>query len=435
MSRDSEYNYLSGDAGLVAQKAEQYGEIGRAIARSVTTLNAIVKADEQKSQAISKLRDGAEDVAREIALAQKRYSLTAEALGGYASSLGAAQTSASDAIRAISVAETELASAQRAQTRAADAAEIPGEDQAQHKRLANNAEDLVHERAGDVAVAEGLWRAARTAKENAAGTAERSIDDAVNGKVGDKLNDNLWDNMTFILDAVKVVCQIAGVLAIFLSWVPILGAVLIGLAILGAVITLVDSVVKLTRGQASWGDVAFAAAGVLLAAFGGKLVAHLAKIAKFKSLAQLASPKPGAVGFMSSKAFKSISGISKATVKQEMKSLTKWSTILKQTFKSPFASNLGTGTKFTEKLLNGAKVGWHDAVHNPFGFKSLEAGMPGFDQLSNSAKVMLVVLDSRTGLSKLQTATNGLISGADVSMKPESLLHDAVNYIENSVRR
>src|SRR5690606_41834779 len=57
-----------------------------------------------------------------------------------------------------------------------------------------------------------------------------------------------------VLDWVKVGCDIAAVLSIFLAWVPILGQVLLVLAAIGAIIAIVDAAIKFANGEGSFGE-------------------------------------------------------------------------------------------------------------------------------------------------------------------------------------
>jgi hypothetical protein len=430
MSTDTEYNTLTGDATVVLRKAQRYEELGRAIARSVLTLGNIAQADGNKSKGVSALKDSAADVARDIGKAQERYSLTAEALLGYAGKLQVAQDDAITAISAITAAEGEVSTAAAKKNAAEAKAELPGEDQAVKQRAADAAGDDFAGAATALAHAHGLWRAARKLKDDAARHAAGQIDDVVNGKVGDQLNDSWWDNLGDIKAGLLKVCEIAAVLSIFLSWVPVLGAVLIGLALLGALVTLVDASIRLSRGEGSLSDVIFAAVGVVLAAFGGKIVSYLAKLAKFKSAGVLAKVRPGKEGFLNRKAFKTVFGASKNASRQELKTLTSFKGAMKEIVQSPFDLKLGTGSTMLDKLRSGAKLNFAEFYQNPLKMKVAE--MP-FEHMTRGAKVTLGVLDYRQVAGSFQTATNAFV-GSDISMKPESVLKDVSNAVESRIR-
>ncbi|MCU1442711.1 MAG: hypothetical protein JWQ59_861 [Cryobacterium sp.] len=427
---DTEFNPLTGDAEVVLAKARRYEELGEAIARSVITLKKLSEADEQKSDAIAAVKESAANVARDIGLAQERYSLTAQALLTYGAALGDAQDDAVRAISAIATAEVELSDARTARSAAETAAETPGEEQSANQKAADTADEAYQLRMVELGAAQGLWRAAKELKDAAATTAAGSISDVVNGKVGGQLNDTPWDDISKLKGILQVVCEIAGVLAIFLAWVPILGAVLIGLAILGAVIALVDASVKLSRGEGSLSDVIFAAVGVVLAAFGGKLVAHIAKLANVKSAAKVASIAKGKDGYLNSKGFTKVFGASKSATRQDLRNITGFKAGLKETLKNPFELKMGTGSSFNQRWVNGFKTGQSEFLLNPWKLKSIDAPL---DQLTTGAKITLGVLDFRTVGGTLQTAAGA--AGVDISFKPESMLKDVANAAEAKITR
>ena len=431
---DTAFNNLTGDADVVLAKARRYEELGLAIARSVTTLHRISEADENKSKAVAALKESAENVARDIGKAQERYSLTATALIAYSGKLKTAQDDAVTAISTISQAEGEVSAAGTKKTQADQKAEAAGDDQAVNQKAAENMADSYDTRVHELGVAQGLWHAARAAKDAAAKSAADDINDVVTGDVGDKLNDSRWDDWGSVLDAIKVVCEWAGVLAIFLSWVPILGAVLVGLALLGAVIALIDASVKLQRGEGSLSDVIFAAVGVVLAAFGGKLVTYLAKAAKAKSAGALAFRASKSKGLYAGQ-FKKVFGVTKTAARAELKSLTSFKGAAKEIFQNPFESKLGAGSNLAEKWLAGAKTEGLDALKNPLKLKSVD--MPWGD-LTAGAKVTLVVLDARQvggSIEKLMNDPGNLNTEGDIKLRPESLLKVASNGVEGLVTR
>ena len=137
------------------------------------------------------------------------------------------------AISAIGSADSDVAAAESGRIRANLNAEAPGADQVANAKAAAVAEDTLTASTHALGSAHELWHTARQRKDDAASVAESEIDDVVNGKVGGELNDSAWDDLKSFNDTLKVICEVAGVLSIFLAWVPILGAVLIGLAILG----------------------------------------------------------------------------------------------------------------------------------------------------------------------------------------------------------
>lgn len=275
---DSPYRPLAGSPDDLEREALHYQRIAEAIARSATTLKAISGAHEMRSDAVDALRDTAATVGADIDKARERYQKTAEALQTYSGELRQAQKDADTAIASISAREQEretahrtLAHAQDAVTQATDA----------EKSTAQAAAGRAHHdaAAADAALgtAQQQWNDALAAKNRAAARAITAIVEVVdkknNGLKDDWLDD--WGNALFHI--FKTICDWAAILSIFLAWVPGLGEVLLALAAIGAVLDLVMAMVKLSRGEGSWGDVALAAVGVVLTLAGGKLISLAAK--------------------------------------------------------------------------------------------------------------------------------------------------------------
>ncbi len=275
---DHEYQPLQGDPDLLQQKANHYADIAEAIARSVTTLRKIHDVDDMKSQATEKLKDSSDDVAKDIEKAHDRYSVTASALLTYSSHLRTAQQHANSAISRINSLQSSADSAHHALTKAkSDADDATGADATDAKTALTKAQQDAESADQDLSAAQDAWRAALKIKTDAAHTAAQAIIDVVDHN-NHGLEDSWWDDWgSALFSILKTICDIAGILAIFLAWVPILGEVLLILAAIGAVIDLVESIVKAINGEGSWWDVAFAAAGAVLTIFGGKIFEVAAK--------------------------------------------------------------------------------------------------------------------------------------------------------------
>ncbi|PWC06105.1 putative T7SS-secreted protein [Mycetocola zhujimingii] len=275
---DTEFQPLEGDDAVVSSKATHYLEIAHAITRSIASLKSLADTSQMTSKAIDAVRTSATSVAEDIAKAQERYEVTANALQTYAGKLKTAKSNADTAIASIGSAQSNVDAAETAKTTAQKAAE--GDPTLPPTAVDDADSDLV---AASSALSgyQQDWRDARTYKNNAAEEAVASIIGVTEGKKGDKLNDSLWDNVgSKIYEAFKNICKWAGILAIFFSWVPFLGQILMVLAAIGAILELVDSLVKAIGEGGSWMDVLGAAAGVALTFFGGALIKHLGKLAK-----------------------------------------------------------------------------------------------------------------------------------------------------------
>lgn len=281
---DSEYNELSGEASVLHSKGQHYLEIANAITRSAASLDRIADTSEMTSKAVTAVRASSAKVSEDIKKAQARYRETAEALMAYAGALAAAKSDAQTAIRGMNAAENSVDDAVTARKQVES---TPNEDPALQQTAADNAGDDVVTATAVLSGYQQDWRDARAAKNSAAGAAIDRIIGVTEGDVGDRLKDDGWDNWgSKIVDALKVIGKWAGILAIFLSWVPVLGQALLILAAIGAVLTLIDSIVDVIAGDGTLLDVLGATVAVVLTFFGGALISHLGKLAKSAVLAK-----------------------------------------------------------------------------------------------------------------------------------------------------
>lgn len=282
---DKEYQPLSGDPDLLAAKATHYQSIADAISRSTTALKKIHDVDDMKSQATEALTKMADDVAKDIDKAHDRYDKTAKALLTYSHALRTAQADAQRAIADIADKQGDLDAANRAVTQAQSHADQTAQsttaqpaDQDAAKRAAARAHDHATDVGGELAAAQQRWRDARDAKTSAANTAHDAIEDVVDRHNNGLKNPSFWEKLVdAIHDVLKVICDIAGVLAIFLAWVPILGEVLIVLAAVGALLDIIDAAVALINGSGDVWGLVFAVGTAAITLFGGKIFAFAAK--------------------------------------------------------------------------------------------------------------------------------------------------------------
>ncbi len=328
---DYPYNRLKGDPDLLASKARHYASIADAISRSVHALDSVADEDTMKSQSLEKIRETARKVKDDIAKAQDRYRVTADALSEYS---GLLRTAQDDAVTAIAEIEEKQGAANTARSTATRAeyavAFAPETEAATAQTSATQAADAADAADAALRSAHQKWENAKADKDRAAEAARGKINGVVNGEGNKGLNDGWWDNWgATLFQILKTICDIAGVLAIFLAWVPILGQILLVLAAIGAIITLVEAIVKVATGQGTWGDVILAAVGAVLTLFGGKIFAMAAKTFKASIIVKS--------GLKTSSSLRALQGVKSGqkfmTAKQAQKILNKPIT---DAFKQPF---------------------------------------------------------------------------------------------------
>jgi hypothetical protein len=440
---DTEYLPLKGDPELLLAKAQHYSSIADAITRSVTTLKKIHQVDEMKSKATEALKDKSGDVADDIDKARDRYKNTASALMTYAHKLRVAKDAADVAISHIHQKQTEASQANHAANTATDGVATAADaDKTTAQTAAQKAEDAATAAQGELRAAHQEWHDALEIKNDAAEVAVKAIIEVVEGKKNHGLKDGWWDNWgSKVLDVIKVICEIAGFLSIFLAWVPILGAVLVGLAILGALITLVESIVKFANGEGSFTDVIFAAVGVVLAAFGGKIAAYLGKLVKFQAATKVMTKGED---FLNSKGFKVVFGESKAALRSgKLKSLFSdgpgFKTMMND-IKNPFDLKLGKGSNLFGQFTDGAATSFAKFMKNPLSLASVENGAKVLAEAPLSgAKVAMYAMDGRKILStgeKIWNSGDDLFGGGDhhITLKPESVVQIGINSQEKAIR-
>ena len=295
---DVQYEVLAGDPQLVKTKGEEYQAIAAAISASVKTLDDIVDQVEQKSLAMEATRDLAGDVASNIRKATDRYQKTGDALVAYASDLERTQNSSRYPARRIAEIEESLVGARYTAALRRDEHHIAtrgdDEDAIETARTRmDNADTRVENLESALVTHQEAWQTAQTEKATAATTAVNAIIEVTEGEGGEELNDGFWDHVGVIVDIVKVICDIAGILAIFLAWVPFLGQALLILAAIGAILSVVDAAIKYANGEGGLGELIGAVVMGVLTLFGGKILGFLAKRVHISALARVPAGKLG----------------------------------------------------------------------------------------------------------------------------------------------
>lgn len=305
MARDREYEKLRGDATLLSQRAVTYESVADAIREATASLRVVADTEEMRAKSVDAVRESATKLADTIAPAETRYRETATALGDYAVVLDEAISEADTAIANMATAETAVATARAEYATALENERNPPGDESP----TDLATAVTRARGELVAAEAGLtgyqdaWRAARTKKEDAARVAREAIEACVKDS---PLNDGFWDNWG---DLIKTICDVAGVLAIFLAWVPGLGQLLIGLAALGALIAVIEASVKWANGEGSFLQVLTAVVIGVVSVFGGRLLTHFAKASKLQAVNRIQSAGRAAGG----RSYATLQGVPRGT--------------------------------------------------------------------------------------------------------------------------
>ena len=245
-----------GDPAQVEASGRHYQQVADAIEAAAARLREIVAATDMHGQMVDAFRDKARSVADDVTRAHTRYRGVGDALVAYAAPLEIAQSDSALALLRARDAQERLVRGRNA----ASAAQIglegaaPEVDTTALTRAARNAESDVSTAMTELQAARNLCRDAIEDRDDAARRAVAAIREVEDS--GD-LKDGWWDNwgakvVGVITDIAGAVAAIAGVAALLVGWIPIVGQVLA--AALGT-IALVASIVSLL------GNIALASTG------------------------------------------------------------------------------------------------------------------------------------------------------------------------------
>lgn len=295
---DAQWQKLDGEPTLVRTKGEKYQEIADAINRAKATLDKIVDDASTTAKSMDATKSLASDVREDITKATDRYRYTGEALVDYAGPLDTAISDSDTAATKIAEYELELNGARIAANNAQyhkdglrDDASSADVDEANDDLTAAN--DRVSDLEQSLSYWQGQWESAKSAKDSAARTAKDKIDEVVTGDKVNGLEDSTWDKIKHVAASLykvfKIICDVAGILAIFLSWVPVLGQVLLVLAAIGSILTILETIVQFAKGEIGWGGLLLGVGLGVLGLFGGKLAGTLTDVAKARAITKAAN--------------------------------------------------------------------------------------------------------------------------------------------------
>ncbi|SDO25407.1 hypothetical protein SAMN05216368_11365 [Cryobacterium flavum] len=267
---------VPGEPGIVQSGGLSYLEVADAIRSAERRLRNLDAGGSVVSEAVEALQETANTVADNILRAEKRYRAVGQALLDYAPQLESAQQESQSALESARIARDtadESSAHQRHYLRLA----ADDTDPVQALMYTNVAEtfetDAVSASAG-VGLAITRINDAVTSRDRGAETARGSIENITSS---DDLNDGWWDNwgkdaLAVITDIAGWVSAIAGVLALLVSWIPVVGqllaAALLVVAGLAAVVNAIGNIVLASSGERSWGEAGLSIAGVALSFIG-----------------------------------------------------------------------------------------------------------------------------------------------------------------------
>ena len=295
---------VPGDPDRVYSGGQDYVAVAGAIGRAVQALRSM-ELDGDRSDATDELITNAGDVADDIERAQERYRETGLALLAYAPRLASAQQTSLEALALADTAREEAADADRSRRYYLDLAgsATDADDSTDYRDRANRYEDAADAAAGSLQRARTLLGDAIEERDAGARAARERIRDVVES---DDLNDSWWDNwgadvLAAITDIAGWVSTIAGILALCVSWIPVIGQALAGVLLIiagvAAVINAIGNVILASSGERSWTEAVISIAGAALSVVGlGAVARSLGKVvtvARINRAARLQPLGPG----------------------------------------------------------------------------------------------------------------------------------------------
>lgn len=260
---------VPGDSAVVRAGGEHYRQIAATIGDAERVLRTLVDAQDAVSQAVDAIRDRTHAVADRILGAQGRYLAAGDALVGYAVQLDLAQTESLDALRMAQNAQQTLDIADdavRRWTTLLHDAEDAGEDPTTQRRALTAARQERDDCEYALAQARLRLDDAVDRRDKAAQVAIHRLDTGT----ADQLDDGWWEDWG--ADVAQVVSTWggriatgAGLLSLFLGWVPILGQILVATAVVAGVAALVADIgLAAERGDGQdWFNVAMGILGLV----------------------------------------------------------------------------------------------------------------------------------------------------------------------------
>lgn len=261
---------IPGDADRVRATGDRYTEVALAIQTAADGLKQIAAIDGMVSNAVDAIREEAAKLESDIRGAKQRYSDVGAALKAYSGELAGAQADAVTALEAARAAQGAIDEAQRTLSIAnADIydAQRDDDDEAltEATRRRNQARADLNDADYALSRARGDLDDAIARRDSAAAVAMGAIESTTSS---DNLNDGAWEDfwsgfLNGTSEIFGTIAAVAGIAALVLCWVPVIGQALAVVALVAGAVALIADIVLLSQGEGSWEKVIWGAVGVL----------------------------------------------------------------------------------------------------------------------------------------------------------------------------
>lgn len=252
---------------------QRYRDVAEAISSAASSLRSL-EGGESQADSVNALLESRDEIVTAIEGAQGRYQTAGDALVTYAGVLDTVQSDTASALASARTAKSDESSAEywadRYDEMADDARRAEdSESEARYLRLARENRADASAARSVVATQQNVIRDAVADRDAAAQSAIGQIEEITSA---DGLRDSWWDNwgskvVGWIAKVAEFVASVAGILALVLCWVPVLGQALLAIAAIAGIIAAIANIALAATGEKSWLEaglrVVFAALGCL----------------------------------------------------------------------------------------------------------------------------------------------------------------------------
>lgn len=297
-----------GDPTVVRTGGQKYTNIADAIARAASTLRRL-DAGASNADSVKALLESRDDMTNNVAKAEGRYRATGEALTSYATTLDRVQGETLQALTRARTAAADLADANKMAQYYGDQANSASDptqaaDKADYQKKQQQQQDAATTAHTAITTEQGNVQQSIADRDSAAQTA---IDKIHNITESDGLNDSWWDDWgakltEWIATIAEAISTIAGILALLVCWIPVIGQALAGIllivAAVAAVVAALANIALAATGKKSWTEAIVSVVCAVLSCVGlggaGKAGAAMFK-AMMKQGAKMAGKEGGSL--------------------------------------------------------------------------------------------------------------------------------------------
>lgn len=271
---------VPGDAVVVPDGAARYRRVADAISRCAANLRALEAGTSSQAESVKALMEQRDVIVDGVVKAENRYRVAADALETYARVLDRVQAGTVNALYAARNATADVEEARRAQAYYADLADDfrqayeAGTDDGAYARYTRLSGSSAQDAADAQSRVDAQVRVVEQAVRDRDRAAQEAVDAIETATTADGLNDTWWDGwgaaaLGWVATISEAVAVIAGILALLVCWIPVIGQAFAGLlftiSAIAGIVAAIANIVLAATGKQSW---TYAIVSVLFAALG-----------------------------------------------------------------------------------------------------------------------------------------------------------------------